>query len=116
MEKNIKWILGGGALFVLIALSKSSGQKLPPSIATITLSPESPSVSVNGTVQMTPTCKDSSGNIMQCGYLLWSIENTSIASVDSNGLVTGKSSGTTTVKATALSNLPKIGSTTLTVL
>lgn len=80
-----------------------------PTLTTITTSPLTTSLNVGATQQLTATCKDQNANTMTCPTLTWVSSNTSIATVNSSGLVTGIAVGTaniTTSVAGKISNPP----------
>ena len=64
----------------------------------VTVTPPSPSLSVNGTAQLTATIKDSNGN-PTTGVVAWATHNPGVAIVDGSGLVTATGAGTTTISA-----------------
>jgi len=69
--------------------------------ASISVAPPSVSVTVGQTSQLTPTVKDANGAVIAGAPVSWNIDNGSIASVSSSGLVTGLSPGTATITATS---------------
>jgi uncharacterized protein YjdB len=69
--------------------------------ASISVAPPSVSITVGQTSQLTPTVKDASNAVISGAPVTWSIDNQSIATVSSTGLVTGLSPGTATVTATS---------------
>ena len=75
----------------------------PPVIATITVTPASPSILVNATQQFAATAKDSSGNTITGVTFTWASSATSVATINSSGLATGAAAGTTQITATASS-------------
>ncbi len=77
-------ILSSGIMFV--------GADTPP---TVTISAPTPEIGVKKTVQLTAALEPA-----QSGSFEWSSSNNSVATVDSNGLVTGVSVGRTTITAT----------------
>ena len=81
-------------------------------VASVTVSLASASVLVGATDQATATLKDAGGNILTGRAVSWSSSNTSIASVNTSGLVTGVAAGTATITATSEG---KSGSATITV-
>lgn len=93
-------------------LSASSSVLVSQTIASVTVSPSSASVEVNKTTQLTATAKDANGNIVSGASFIWASSSTGIATVDANGVVTGKSAGSATVTATASG---KLGSSSITV-
>ena len=70
-------------------------------VASVDVTPTSASVQVNQTVQLTATPKDASGNPLTGRVVTWASSNTSVATVSSSGLVTGKAVGTATITATS---------------
>ena len=92
------------ALIGLAACADSGGGILVPgagpgAVAAIAVSPSSASIQVGLTVQMTATLIDGVGNEVS-GDVSWTSSNLIMASVDSNGLVTGLVEGATTITAT----------------
>lgn len=87
-------------------LAKVSGT-VPPSptlvLTSITISPLSASVNINGTISLTAICKDQNGNAMACSMLTWISSVPTKAMVSSSGsavgIVTGVAIGTTTITA-----------------
>ena len=68
-------------------------------VATVTVTPASASVQAGQTVQLTATLKDANGNILTGRVVSWSSNNTSVANVNSSGLVTGNGAGSATITA-----------------
>ncbi len=66
-----------------------------PNIAPLVVSPDTVTISVGSTVQMTA----SAGSAIQ-GQLTWASSNTSVATVSPTGQVTAFAPGTTTISAT----------------
>jgi alpha-amylase len=76
----------------------------PGAVATVTVTAPSNNLKVGTTMQLTATALDSKGNAVPNQSFIWSSSNSTIATVSSSGLVTGKKSGNVTIKAqTALS-------------
>ncbi len=69
------------------------------SVASVTVSPDSASLSVGDTLRLTATAKDTAGIVVPGRPVSWLSSDSSIATVDSTGLVTGTGSGTATVVA-----------------
>jgi uncharacterized protein YjdB len=73
-----------------------------PTVASVTVSPSGATLTApSGTQQMSATARDSNGNTMSGVSFTWTSSNSTVASVSSGGLVTGKSAGTATITATA---------------
>lgn len=70
-------------------------------LATITLSGCASAIEIGATCQLTSSCLDQFGASFTCPSFTWSSSNTNIATVNSNGLVTGVSNGTVTITATS---------------
>ena len=74
----------------------------PVPVATVELDPAGPvDVFTGGTVQFTATTKDAQGNVLTGRTVTWSTDPGTVASVDSNGLVTGEAAGSAEVTATS---------------
>lgn len=73
----------------------------PPILASISVSPASPSIAVGVTQQFTATATDSSGNAMTGVTFTWGSSATSVATISSSGLATAVSAGTTQITASA---------------
>ena len=92
-------------LFIgLTACSGSGGGILVPgsspgAVAAIAVSPSSASIQVGLPLQMTATLVDGVGNEVS-GDVSWSSSSNIVASVDSEGLVTGLVAGAATITAT----------------
>ena len=69
-------------------------------VASVEVTPATPSVVIGGTTQLTATLKDAGGNVLTDRTVTWTSDNDLIASVSSTGLVTTKSVGTATITAT----------------
>jgi uncharacterized protein YjdB len=82
-----------------VALSSCGGGSSSP-LQSIQISPASPDVVLNSTVQFTATGKKSDGSTTTPS-VTWRTGNTAIATIDTNGLATGLAVGTTTVTATS---------------
>jgi uncharacterized protein YjdB len=69
-------------------------------VATVTISPLTPTVPVNNTLQLSATARDARGDVLTDRPITWSASDASIAFVSSTGLVLGLRAGTTTITAT----------------
>ena len=93
--------------------SKALSITVVPSLTSITVTPANPSILTGGTQQFTATGHYSDGSTQNLTSLAtWSSSSPTVATVNSGGLASGLSAGTTTISAgvSAVS-----GSTTLTV-
>ena len=82
-------------------------------VASVTVTPNAPTVKVGATATLAATTKDDQGNVLAGRAVAWSSSAPAIATVDAaSGVVTGVAAGTTTITATSEG---KTGSTTATV-
>ena len=84
----------------------------PPNLMSISVTPSNPSISSGQTQQFSATGSYSDGSKQNLSGLTWTSVTTTVASINSAGLATGVSVGTSVIQA-ALSGVD--GSTTLTV-
>lgn len=68
-------------------------------VATITISPATASIAVNGTQQYTAVAKDSGGNTVSGATYTWTSSSPAVATVNANGLATGVAAGTSMITA-----------------
>ncbi len=89
-------------------ISASSGGKKAVStitvsqvpVASVAITPATPSVFVGQTTQLSAVTKDSAGNVLPGRVVRWSTANSAIATIDSvAGVLTGVAQGTTYVRA-----------------
>jgi uncharacterized protein YjdB len=73
----------------------------PAPVASVVVAPPSPMIDVGGSVQLTATPKDASGNPLPGRTVTWSSGSTAVATVNASGLVTGRAAGTATITATS---------------
>lgn len=109
MSLNIGVCLRGGAsvrlasailsIAMLAACAGGSGSH-PNRIASITLSPSTASIAVGQTKQITGSATTNSGQTVTGSGATWSSSNTSVATVDQNGVVTAVAAGSATITAT----------------
>lgn len=83
-------------------------------VASLTVIPAGPSLLVGGTLLLTAVTRDASGFATPGGTVTWTSRQPAIASVSTNGLVSGLAVGSTTIVATE-SSQGKTDSTTVTV-
>jgi hypothetical protein len=84
--------------------SSSASNPAPsvPQVASIAVTPASPSIAAGGTQQFAATAKDSSGNAISGVSYTWASSVTNIATINSgSGLATGVAAGTTQITASA---------------
>ena len=70
-----------------------------PPVATVTVQPATVTLSAGATTTLSTVNRDDEGNIVIGRLVRWSVDDESIATVTSAGVVTGVSPGTTTVTA-----------------
>jgi len=70
-------------------------------VASVTITPATPTVTVGQTTQLTAVTKDAAGNTLQGRVVSWSTSAAAIANVNSSGVVTGVTTGTATITATS---------------
>jgi uncharacterized protein YjdB len=61
----------------------------PPPVATVSVSPASPSLTPFAVVQLSATTRDASGAVLTGRVVTWSSSNNAVATVSGSGLVTG---------------------------
>jgi hypothetical protein len=93
------------SLVGLIALSCGGGDSTAPpnrvSVATVDLAPATNALLSGETVQLTPSLKDASGNVLTGRSVSWGSSSATVVSVNSSGLATAHDSGTATIFATS---------------
>lgn len=77
------------------------GPPTPTPVASVTLDRTTASIAVGGTVTLTATPRDASGNTLTGRSITWSSNDTTVATVNAGGTVTGKAAGTAKVRATS---------------
>ncbi len=68
-------------------------------VASITITPATSTIAVNGMQQYMATAKDSNGNSLSGVTYTWASSSNSVATVNANGLATGVAAGTTMITA-----------------
>jgi len=74
---------------------------LDPVVTSVAVAPESATVVVNGTVQLSVTLRDANGNVLPGRPITWASGRVTVATVDANGMVRGAGPGTAAVTATS---------------
>src|SRR5665213_1158204 len=72
----------------------------PKPVGSVIVTPAHATIRVATTLQLSDTVKDQSGNVLTGQTVTWSTDSANTASVDGNGLVTGRHIGTATITAT----------------
>ena len=70
-------------------------------VASVTVNPSPASVQQGSTVQLTATPKDANGTPLTGRVVTWASNNTTVATVNGSGLVTGRAAGSATITATS---------------
>ena len=73
----------------------------PAPVASVAVSPSTPSIQVGGTAQLSATTRDANGVVLTGRAIAWSSSNTGVATVSSSGLVTAVAAGSATITATS---------------
>jgi len=73
----------------------------PQPVASVTVTPASAAVVVQGKVQLAATLRDANGRTLSGRLVTWTSDNPAVATVDANGVVTGVSLGSAAVTATS---------------
>jgi hypothetical protein len=73
----------------------------PPSIARIEIAPQSATIGAGATEQFSAKAYDQNNQEMQGVTFNWTTNDPAIATIDANGLATGRAVGTTGIKATS---------------
>jgi len=79
----------------------SSAITVPVPVASVAVSPASATVSAGASVQLTATPLDANGNALSGRTVTWASGNTAVATVSTNGLVTGVGGGSAAITATS---------------
>jgi len=88
-----------GSLSNMVSATTTASAPVP--VASVSVSPASSSLLVGATAQLTAVTRDASNNVLAGRVVTWSSANTSIASVNSSGLVSAVGAGSTTITATS---------------
>ena len=75
------------------------GTPIPPSVASVTVTPASASVTVGGTYGFGVTVKDASGNGLTGQTVTWASSDTAVATVSGSGVARGVGAGSATITA-----------------
>ena len=69
-------------------------------VATVTVTPASPTIAQGSTAQLTATARDAGGNLLPGRSFSWSTSASGVATVSTTGVVTGIAGGSATITAT----------------
>ena len=95
--------------------SGGGGSSSGGAVSMINVTPNTATVSVGGTQQFKATAKDSGGNTVTGANLDWKSSNTSVATVDSNGLVSAVAVGSAGITASITYSGGVYGNTPVTI-
>lgn len=70
-------------------------------VARVTVTPNSASMTLQGTLQLGATLHDAAGNVLSGRPVSWASSNNNVATVSSSGQVTPRAAGTVTITATS---------------
>ena len=96
-------VVAGAATITATSEGQSGGASITVStipVASVTVTPATANVRQGATVQLTATPKDASGNPLSGRTVTWSSSNSSVATVNGGGLMTGVNAGSATITAT----------------
>ena len=74
---------------------------IPPGVASVTVTPQGPTIKIGETVHLVAQTFDAAGAPLTGRTVTWSSSNTDVATVDNTGLVTGVSVGGSVITATS---------------
>jgi hypothetical protein len=101
-SRNVFVAMCGATMLAALAACGSDNSTSPRTLATITLTPENPTIAAGGTQQFTAVGKDASGNVIAISPT-WSVASGG-GTIDENGLFTaGSTAGAFTNTVTATS-------------
>ncbi len=98
-------IAAGGPITITATSEGKSGSAtvlvtLAP-VASVGLTPPTPTIQTNGTMQLTATTKDASGNVLSGRTVTWASSAPAVAVVNANGFVVGLQTGSASINATS---------------
>ena len=109
VRRTAAWSL---AVVVAACTGASPDQVTSPQIASVSITPPTTTVSIGAQAPLQASVRDGSGNSIGGAEVFWSVEDPSVATVSSTGVVTGVALGSTQVAA---SSNGKSGIATITV-
>ena len=100
--------IGGKSDTITVAVTN------PVPVASLTVTPNPLTLGVNGTAQLVATARDASGNVLNGRLVTWTVANSGVATVGTEGFTVGRAVGTTTITATCEGKLVTVPVTVLT--
>jgi uncharacterized protein YjdB len=100
----VRAVAGGSVSITAASEGQSAASAItvsPPPVATVSVSPASPSIQVGATVQLSAVTRDANNNVLTGRVVTWSSSNTAVGTVSTSGLVTGVAAGSATITATS---------------
>lgn len=94
-------LLGAVMIFLLVDCSGDNTSPPPPSVASVTISPDGITIPVLQTGQLDAVARDANHDVIAGATIHWSTLNPTIATINSSGLVSAKAVGQTLAIATA---------------
>lgn len=89
------------ALAMLAACGGKDSAAPLVTVASVTVNPATATIQVGQTVQLAATTKDAAGKVLTGRAVTWASSNTTVATVDATGLVSGAGQGSATITATS---------------
>jgi uncharacterized protein YjdB len=87
-------------LLALAACSNStSDPPTPANVATVAVSPSTSSLSIGAHLPLRAVVQDAAGNMLSGADIFWSVQDANIATISSDGVVTGMAAGATQISA-----------------
>jgi hypothetical protein len=93
--------LSGSTLADTSQVTVRSSETPPPAVATVEVSPSAIDAAIGDTVRLRATIRDTGGNELFDRPIKWSSSNTSVATVDPQGLLRANAAGTATISASS---------------
>ena len=105
MELDVRKVCQFGAIAVILfipACGGGGGPTVTPAgpVTTVSITDPSSAVALGGTMQLAASATDANGNVVTGLTAAWTTSNPAVATVSSNGLVSGISVGSATITAT----------------
>lgn len=88
-----------GGLSNIVSAATTGSQPPPPVVTTVSVSPPSATISIGGAATLQATVKDQNDNVMTGQGITWTTDKGSVATVSSDGVVTGVAAGSATISA-----------------